>query len=123
MQEEEMINEWLGRPICSVNVFRKLNNYEIAHLSAQKLPIPASVINDKIRNFEVTDKAKFFTFNNGEYEYLLFGGIEAKDLREPQRKEKAEFNAWIKKNGLVIPEPFRENNEDLRFVVAHGHDF
>lgn len=53
-------------------------------------------MNDKIRNFKVTDKAKFFTFKNGEYEYLLFAGIEAKDLREPQRKEKAEFNAWVK---------------------------
>ena len=34
MQTEEMINEWLGRPVCSVNAERKLNNYEIAHLNA-----------------------------------------------------------------------------------------
>ena len=45
-------------------------------------------MNDKIRSFEATDKAKFFNFKNGEYEYLLFAEIEAKDLREPQRKEK-----------------------------------
>lgn len=81
------------------------------------------MINNAVRNFEVTDKAKFFTFKNGEYEYLLFAGTETDQLREPERKEKAEFNAWVAKNGLVIPESFRENNEDLRFLVAHQHDF
>ena len=100
-----------------------MNNYEIAHINARKLPVPESVMNDKVRSFEPTDKALFFTFKNGEYEYLIFGGIEPEDLREPQRKMKAEFNEWIQKNGLVIPEPFRENNDDLRFIIAHGHNF
>ena len=100
-----------------------MNNWEIAHQNARRLPIPATVINDAVRNFEVTDKATFFTFKNGEYEYLLFAGTEADQLRERERKEKAGFKAWVEKNGLVIPEPFRENNEDLRFLVAHQHDF
>ena len=62
------------------------NNWEIAHRNARRLPVPDTVLNDAVRNFEVTDMAKFFTFKNKEYEYLLFAGTEAKDLRERERK-------------------------------------
>ena len=34
MQEEELINEWRKKLMCGANAQRKLNNYEIAHLSA-----------------------------------------------------------------------------------------
>ena len=70
-----------------------------------------------------TKKAKIFTFSNGDYEYHIYAGIAEEDLRARERKEKAAFNSWIVKKNLIIPEPFRTNNEDLRFIVSNLYDY
>ena len=80
-------------------------------------------MNDKVRNYEPTKKAKLFTFSNGEKEYLILGGVAKEDLHEKERNAKAGFNSWLEKNSLIIPPYFRTNNEDLRVVIASQYDY
>lgn len=44
------------------------------------------------------------------------------DLRKKEKKEKKKFDAFIIKNGLTIPEPYRTNNEDIRFLMTTSWD-
>ena len=62
-----------------------MNAYEIVRRASVSnpllMPIPQSVMNDKIRNYVPTEKAMFYTFADGEKEYMILGGIAEDDLR------------------------------------------
>ena len=86
------------------------------------MPIPDSVMNDFIRNYEPADAAHNYIFKDGTTEYIIFAGVEQADLRKKEKKEKKKFDAFIIKNGLTIPEPYRTNNEDIRFLMTTSWD-
>ena len=45
------------------------------------------------------------------------------ELREREAKIVSDFAEWRSNNGVILPVYFRKNHEDLRFYLAHNHDF
>jgi len=43
------------------------------------MPIPDYVMNDEMRNQPLTKEMEFFHFTNGEYENLVFQGVELRE--------------------------------------------
>ena len=84
------------------------------------LPIPEYVLNDAVRNVELTREMTIFNFTNGEYEYMVFKGVQ---LRDRELKIKADFQQWLVQKDLTIPDIFAEDNDDIRFYFASGRDF
>lgn len=86
------------------------------------LPVPDYVLNAAVRDeFIPTDKALFYQFSSGDTEPLVLGGKT--QLREREQTEKIEFRKWLYSKGLTIPVSFQEDNDDVRFLIAHQHDF
>lgn len=84
------------------------------------LPIPEYVLNDAVRNIELTREMIFFNFTNGEYENTVFKGVQ---LRDRELKIKADFQQWLVQKDLTVPDCFAEDNDDIRFYFASGRDF
>ena len=86
------------------------------------LPIPDYVLNSEVRDeFVPTSKALFYEFSDGYIEPLVLGN--GATLRPQDLKLKNEFSKWLDLHGLEIPEAFREDNDDVRFLIAHQQDF
>jgi len=85
------------------------------------MPIPDYVINDEVRAFVLTDAGRFIIFDNGDYEYLVVVGDL--NLREREVKWLEEWREELASNGLEVPASFREENDELRFLMSHNNVF
>ena len=110
---------YLERPIDLNRVSTK-DLVRQAAFDIDLVPIPEYVINDAVRNQELTEEMEFFKFTSGDYENLVLKGVQ---LRERELKIKADFNLWLEQNRLSLPEYYQEDNEDVRFYFASGRDF
>mmetsp|Transcript_36604 Transcript_36604/g.44709 ORF Transcript_36604/g.44709 Transcript_36604/m.44709 type:complete len:152 (+) Transcript_36604:205-660(+) len=109
--------------IASSIASHELNAKQIAQGAANYaalLPIPEYVINDKVRAFEPTDQARYIIFSNGDYENLL---LVNQELREREQNYVTKWRAELASRGLETPEAFKEENDELRFLMSHNFNF
>ena len=90
----------------------------MAAMNPRLLPIPDYVLNSAVRDeFVPAKRALFYEFSDGYKEPLVLQNGTA--LRPRDLKLRNEFRKWLDLNALEIPLAFREDNEDVRFLIAH----
>ena len=100
-----------------------MNSRELARNAAfhsDLVPVPDYVLNDAVRNTELTSAMEFFDFSSGDYENLVLSGVQ---LREREMNIKTDFHNWLDQKDYTIPDAFKDDNEDVRFYMASGRTF
>lgn len=94
-----------------------------ASMNPDIFPIPEYVMNEEIWNWEPAQDdtdAWQFTFSNGTYEPLILH--DSTELKPLELERKAAFAAWLIEHDHTLPESFRQNHDELRFLYTHKLD-
>jgi hypothetical protein len=68
-------------------------------------------ISEECKNFEPTTAEEFLTIPNGEYQRLIFEGVE---LRTKEEDHMDNFREYCKENNITIPEGY---DDDKKFIL------
>ena len=83
--------------------------------------VPACVINDEVRDYEPTLEDQFFIIPSGDYQRILFQGL---DLREREETHLNDFRSFLQVKGLTLPEGYDDENRlVLRFLQGLKWDY
>ena len=72
---------------------------------------PEIPMSEECKNFEPTVNEEFLTIPNGQYQRLLFEGVE---LRSKEEDHLDNFREYCKTNSIVIPEGY---DDDKKFIL------
>lgn len=83
--------------------------------------VPACVMNDKVRSFEPALEDMFFIIPSGDYQRLLFQGL---DLREREETHLNDFRNFLRVKSLELPAGYDDQNMMvLRFLQGLKWDY
>ena len=103
----------------------KVNAKELFRKAARNpamLPIPDYVLNSQIRDeFVPSKKALVYEYKNGDTEPIVI--CNEAELPEHFYTKRDEFRSWLAESGLEVPLPYQTDNDELRFLISHKHDF
>ena len=98
-----------------------ISSLEIKKWAASFMPVPDSVMNDRIRAFEPRAVDLYFTTEDNTYENLIFSGVSLKDR---EQKLLDAFRAWTQEQNLSVPLGYdTDDREDLRILACRSNDF
>jgi len=82
---------------------------------------PEKVINNHVREYEPTLEDTFFIIPSGDYQRLLFQGL---DLRDREETHLNDFRNFLKVKNLSLPEGYDDDNRMvLRFLQGLKWDY
>ncbi len=83
--------------------------------------IPEKVINDEVREYDPTLEDIFFIIPSGDYQRLLFQGL---DLREREETHMSDFRNFLQVKNLTLPEGYDDDGRlVLRFLQGLKWDY
>ena len=78
-----------------LNKYADHSPLELIRIAASKLPIPARVMNEKVRNYSPSEDELYFTIPDGRYVNRIYSGVK---LRKFEQEKVNAFRAWVAEN-------------------------
>ena len=83
--------------------------------------VPQIVINDEVKDYEPTLEDQFFIIPSGDYQRILFQGL---DLREREETHINDFRSFLQVKSLELPPGYDDENRlVLRFLQGLKWDY
>ena len=70
---------------------------QLLRKAAASLPVPATVMNDRIRQYVPGEEDLYLTLEDGRYVNRLYSGVK---LRDFEQQKVLEFRSWLSENSL-----------------------